>query len=358
LFTTPGGSALRAAPLAGSSGLHHSGIIGNSMANAPRHTTTWNHATAGQLQHVHSNLHHIVNSVPATRNHVVATPQRATNLASQGNTIRNNWNRAGHHHHAFYNNWWLGRSFIGFGGLGWYGGWGYSPWLGYRPWWYWWNTPSWNSCVAWLPGYGWNNGNGYYYDYGPGGNVVYQNGQVLIDGQPVATDAEYADSAALLANVDPAELKAVAPEDWMALGTFSMAVSDGEVDPARVLQLAVSKNGLISGTIHNQQSGNTYTVQGRVDKETQRVAFTIGDDRNRVLETGLYNLTQEQTPVLCHFGTNQSQVYLLARLPEPTHEGAAAPAPPTSDAPTPAPAPAEAAPAPPAAVPAAPQETE
>jgi hypothetical protein len=136
-----------------------------------------------------------------------------------------------------------------------------------------------------------------------------------------------------------------------------MAVSDGEVDPARVMQLAVSKNGLISGTIYNRQSGNTYTVQGRVDKESQRVAFTIGDDASRVLETGLYNLTQEQTPVLCHFGPNQSQVYLLARLPEPPHEGEAAPAPPSSDAPTPAPAPApaEAAPAPP---PAAPQETE
>jgi hypothetical protein len=103
-----------------------------------------------------------------------------------------------------------------------------------------------------------------------------------------------------------------------------MAVADNEVDPARVLQLAVSKDGLVSGTIYNRTSGNTYSVQGRVDKETQRLAFTIGDDANTVLETGIYNLTQDQTPVLCHFGLSQTQVYLLARLPEPEHEKPAA----------------------------------
>ena len=217
----------------------------------------------------------------------------------------------------------------------------------YYPWWYWWGRPSWNSCVAWLPSYGWNNG--YYYDYGPGGNVVYDNGQVLVDGQVVGTDAEYAQSAAELANVDPAELKAVQPADWMALGTFSMAIQDSEVDPARVMQLAVSKDGLISGTIHNRTSGNTYTVQGRVDKETQRLAFTIGDDRNTVLETGIYNLTQDQTPVLCHFGTSQTQTYMLARLPEPQHEPSDVPAAPATNA-----APSAPGDAPPAAAPAAP----
>jgi hypothetical protein len=108
----------------------------------------------------------------------------------------------------------------------------------------------------------------------------------------------------------------------MALGTVSMAVKDDEVDPARVIQLAVSKNGLVSGTIYNRTSGNTYVVQGRVDKETQRLAFTIGDDSNTVMETGIYNLTQDQTPVLCHFGTSQHQVYLMARLSEPEHDPA------------------------------------
>jgi hypothetical protein len=69
--------------------------------------------------------------------------------------------------------------------------------------------------------------------------------------------------------------------------------------------------------VFNRQSGNLYNVQGRIDPDTQRVAFTIGNDRNTVFETGLYNLTQDQTPVLVHFSARQHDTYMLARLPEP-----------------------------------------
>ncbi len=288
---------------------------------------------------MHTNLNNAVKSSGSGQHNrsgnsagtALNNPQRAATLASHGNVVRSNWNHS-NNNRCFHNNWWVGRSFIGIGPYGW-GGWGYSPWLNYYPWSYWWGRPSWNSCVAFLPSYGW--GNGYYYDYGPGGNVAYGNGQVAVDGQVVGTDAEYAQSAAELASVAPEELKAVPPADWMALGTFSMAVKDNEVDPARVIQLAVSKNGLVSGTIHNRTSGNTYTVQGRVDKETQRLAFTIGEDRNTVLETGIYNLTQDQTPVLCHFANGSTQTYMLVRLPEPEAPSEAAA--PTESAPPPTP---------------------
>ncbi len=257
-------------------------------------------------------------------------------VSPQANAIRHNWN-SNRNRNCFNNNWWIGRPFIGVGGVGLVGGWGYSPWLNYHPWSYWWNQPTWGSCVAYIPGCSWNDG--YYYDYGAGGNVVFSNNQVAIDGQIIATKAEYAETAADLAEVDMSELTSVPPGEWMSLGTFSMAVSDNEVDPARVIQLAVSKNGLISGTIHNRSSGNTYAVQGRLDKETQRVAFTIGTDRKTVLETGIYNLTQDQTPLLCHFGNGQQQVYLLARLPQPVVEPVPPP-PPPADAPPAADAPA------------------
>lgn len=54
-----------------------------------------------------------------------------------------------------------------------------------------------------------------------------------------------------------------ARDEWMALCTFSLAISDSEVNPARVVQLAVSKNGLISGTVYNGVSGNT-TGTGKI----------------------------------------------------------------------------------------------
>jgi hypothetical protein len=132
-----------------------------------------------------------------------------------------------------------------------------------------------------------------------------------------------------------------------------------------VIQLAVDKDGIVSGTMHNKTTNQTFPVQGRVDKDTQRVAFTIGDAKDVVFETGIYNLTQQQTPVLVH-GDGREEIYLLLRLEQPKDgaaatapavgvPGAAAPAlapPPTPDptvgssiiAPAPTPLPAEATP--------------
>jgi hypothetical protein len=56
----------------------------------------------------------------------------------------------------------------------------------------------------------------------------------------------------------------------------------------------------------------------------QRVAFRIGESDDVVFETGLYNLTQGEAPVLVHFGTDRVATYLLVRLevPEETLENA------------------------------------
>jgi hypothetical protein len=39
------------------------------------------------------------------------------------------------------------------------------------------------------------------------------------------------------------------------------------------------------------------------------------------METGIYNLTKDETPVLVHFNASQSQSWLMVRLPEPEPEG-------------------------------------
>jgi len=81
-----------------------------------------------------------------------------------------------------------------------------------------------------------------------------------------------------------------------------------------VIQLAVSKEGILSGTLHNIDTDQCQTVQGQVDKDTQRVALRIGENDSIVAETGLYNLTQDEAPVLIHFGTERTENYLLVRL--------------------------------------------
>ena len=61
-------------------------------------------------------------------------------------------------------------------------------------------------------------------------------------------------------------------------------------------------------------------VEGMVDKESQRAVWTIGENKNTALETGIYNLTQEETPVLVHFGTDNTQQWMMVRLEAPEGE--------------------------------------
>jgi hypothetical protein len=43
----------------------------------------------------------------------------------------------------------------------------------------------------------------------------------------------------------------------------------------------------------------------------------MADRTDVVLETGLYNLTQEEAPAMIHFGAEKSEQALLVRLEEP-----------------------------------------
>jgi len=321
--------------------------------------TNWNTLTPAQRQSFRTTFGSAVNAQAAANtggmnNWLSANPTRATYLNNWGSSVRNNFLLGNGYYYGgnpyFGGGFWNGRNLIGLGlysalgggyggyggyglggyglggyggyGLGGYGGgglgnwWGYSPWSGNQPWNYWYGNPGWNTFAS---NYGWNTP--YYYDYGPNGNVVYQGNQVLVNDQPVGTPADYAQSAADLATVTEEEMKA--PHDWMPLGTFTVATSQDDKNPTRVAQLAFdNKQSLISGTIFNRESNNLYTIQGKVDPHTQRTAFTIGNDPNTVMETGLYNLTQNETPVLVHFGPEKTATYLFARLPEPPADSA------------------------------------
>jgi hypothetical protein len=160
-----------------------------------------------------------------------------------------------------------------------------------------------------------------YYDYGTSGNVVYGSDEnVYINDQPVASADEYAQTAAELATVEPPQSEDQAKgEDWMPLGTFALTESekpdDTQLKNARVLQVAVSKSGIVAGTLYDPVGDTTSDVQGAVDKETQRVAMRISSNLSVVAETGLFNLTEQQTPLLMHLenGT-RTATWFLSRL--------------------------------------------
>jgi hypothetical protein len=177
----------------------------------------------------------------------------------------------------------------------------------------WWAWAAWPTVTSWMP-WGWNQP--LYYNYGD--NVYYDGDAVYYGDQQVATADEYAQQAEAIATSIPQDVKP-APEDWMPLGVFAVT-QDGDSasdDPTMFLQLAVSKQGIIAGTLQNTTAGTVKSVEGMVDKETQRAAWTPEGETRPLMETGISNLTQDTTGVLVHFANGDTQQWMLARLDKP-----------------------------------------
>jgi hypothetical protein len=154
-----------------------------------------------------------------------------------------------------------------------------------------------------------------YYSYGD--NVYYQDGSVYYGEQAVATAEQYAAEADAIAasipNTRPAE------KDWMPLGVFAMT-ADGEptgADPTLFLQLAVSKQGIVSGTLQNTATKSVQSIEGMVDNQSQRTAWTASGKTRPVMETGIANLTKDTSPALIHFPDGTTQQWLLVRMEQP-----------------------------------------
>jgi hypothetical protein len=175
-----------------------------------------------------------------------------------------------------------------------------------------WAQPAWPVLTGWV-NYGWTQPVYYYY----GENVYYQNGYVYYGDQPVATEDEYAQQAEAIATSLP-ETKP-APEDWMSLGVFALMPDDEPTgaEPTLFLQLAVSKQGILSGTFQDIANDSVYQIEGMVDKQTQRAAWTAVGKTRPLMETGIVNLTQDTAPALVHFADGTTQQWLMVRMDKP-----------------------------------------
>jgi hypothetical protein len=135
--------------------------------------------------------------------------------------------------------------------------------------------------------------------------------------EAIATDEQYTEQAEQIATsipeADPDEV------EWLPLGVFALTM-DGQAtgtDPTMFLQLAVSKEGIIAGTLQNTATDSVQSIEGMVDKNSQRSAWTVVDETRPIMETGLNNLTEETAPALVHFADGQTQQWLLVRLEQP-----------------------------------------
>jgi uncharacterized protein (TIGR03000 family) len=173
--------------------------------------------------------------------------------------------------------------------------WGWANWAGLTNWFGWTAAPI-------------------VYDYGT--NIVYQGDQVYVDDQPGPTADAYYQQSADLALTAPAAPPADENGDaWLPLGVFSL-VQGEQSDTSAVFQLAVNKAGMIRGNYYNVLTNTTLPVRGAVDQTTQRASWIVGDQKTTVYDTGIVNLTKDESPLLIHFGKERTQQWLLVRLKE------------------------------------------
>jgi hypothetical protein len=170
-----------------------------------------------------------------------------------------------------------------------------------------WQAATWTSAGAWC---GCAATQPLYYDYG--NNVTYENNNVYVNGQDAGTTQQYYEQASSLAQ-SGAAAEAPPDDDWLPLGVFALTKAD-QKNSIVTIQLAVNKQGVIRGNYTDTATEKTMVIQGAVDKQTQRVAFTVGDNKTNLIETGLYNLTKDEAPALVHVGNDKTAQYLLVRL--------------------------------------------
>jgi hypothetical protein len=171
---------------------------------------------------------------------------------------------------------------------------------------------AWGALTGW---WGYGAAEPYYSDYG--GSTYYDEGYVYQDGQVLCTEQQYVEQAATIVESAPTVDPSAA--EWMPLGVFALT-QDGQATgatPTLYMQLAISKQAVMSGTFKNMTTGQLQTLEGAVDKNSQRAAWCVVGQQRPIVETSLANLTQDQAPVLIHFADGQTQQWLIVRLKEP-----------------------------------------
>lgn len=161
-------------------------------------------------------------------------------------------------------------------------------------------------------------------------NVTYEGPNVYVNGNPAGTQDQYYDQAQQLASVgqqyvDPTAATAApsssggsANSQWQPLGVFSLA-QKGQTQSSMLFQLAINKDGIVRGNYMNQLTNEQDQVYGSLDKKTQRISFTIGQNSSNptVFDTSLADMTKDDAPVLVHYGPSNTQAMMLVRLPAP-----------------------------------------
>ncbi|PQO42229.1 hypothetical protein [Blastopirellula marina] len=149
--------------------------------------------------------------------------------------------------------------------------------------------------------------------------VVYNYNQTTAyvegnDSQPTSSEAQTEEAQQLTQSSTPAN----ADEDWLPVGVYALVQGNESTKAQMLMQISVSKSGQIGGSYYNVLSGNSQPLTGSLNKQTQKVAWTIAGNQKAVFQTDLQGLTQPETPVLVHYGQGETEQMTLVRMPDNT----------------------------------------
>jgi hypothetical protein len=236
---------------------------------------------------------------------------------------RRDWWRSSGRDVPFRYGWW-----DNYYGAGWpnYSPWRYSRWRD-RPY-YWWSWTPADRLSTWIV-YGWDRPR--YWTYGPGGNIYYQDNYVYYDNQRYKPADEYYQYVYDLAHSVPQiDQQRAEQMDWRPLGVFALS-RQNESQSERAIQLAVSKEGIVTGTYFNRQDGHVHPVSGMIDEETQRAAWAFADGEHPevVFESIIFSLTQPESTIMVHFGSkaDQAEIWQAVRQDQPEDQSDSEPLP-------------------------------
>ncbi len=117
-------------------------------------------------------------------------------------------------------------------------------------------------------------------------------------------------------------VKNIAPsKEWLPLGVFALSEnSKSDATPNLFLQLAVSKEGIVAGTLNNKTTDENEPVEGMLDMKSGRAAWTIAGKTTPIMETKIEDLTENETSMLVHFEDGSTQEWLMLHMEKPADE--------------------------------------
>jgi len=188
---------------------------------------------------------------------------------------------------------------------------------------YGWGVAGLGAAVGWL---GWGGGgyyddNGTYYTSDDGSGNSADDGSDDTAAQSDNQTTEQATNQPANQTPDARQIAARGLTDvadsapFLPLGVFSIGPA-GSTHASAVVQLSVSKSGILRGTYTDLVSDQAETVYGAIDRKSQLAAWTVGKEGRVTFESTLTNLTQANGRLALVGANGNSSEWTLSRYEE------------------------------------------